>query len=31
MDVSQQTIRISVGLEALDDLYQDIAQAIINN
>ena len=28
MDVSQQTIRISVGLEALDDLYCDIAQAM---
>jgi O-acetylhomoserine (thiol)-lyase len=28
MDVSQQTIRISVGLEALDDLYRDIAQAV---
>ena len=28
MDVSQQTLRISVGLEALDDLYHDIAQAV---
>jgi O-acetylhomoserine (thiol)-lyase len=28
MDVSQHTIRISVGLEALDDLYHDIAQAL---
>ncbi|MDR2449420.1 MAG: PLP-dependent transferase [Prevotellaceae bacterium] len=28
MDVSQHTLRISVGLEALDDLYRDIAQAV---
>lgn len=28
MDVSQQTIRFSVGLESVDDLYNDIAQAV---
>lgn len=28
MDVSQQTIRLSVGLESVDDLYNDIAQAL---
>ncbi|MDR1553255.1 MAG: PLP-dependent transferase [Prevotellaceae bacterium] len=28
MDISQNTIRISVGLESIDDLYNDIAQAI---
>jgi O-acetylhomoserine (thiol)-lyase len=28
MDVSQHTLRISVGLEDVDDLYSDIAQAI---
>ncbi|MDR1349103.1 MAG: PLP-dependent transferase [Prevotellaceae bacterium] len=27
MDISQNTIRISVGLESLDDLYNDIVQA----
>lgn len=28
MDISQQTIRLSVGLEAVDDLYNDISQAL---
>jgi O-acetylhomoserine (thiol)-lyase len=28
MDVSQKTIRISVGLESVDDLYSDFAQAL---
>ncbi|MDR1983868.1 MAG: PLP-dependent transferase [Prevotellaceae bacterium] len=28
MDISQNTIRISVGLESTDDLYNDIVQAI---
>lgn len=28
MDVSQQTIRLSVGLETADDLYNDIKQAL---
>lgn len=28
MDISQQTIRLSVGLEAADDLYNDIKQAL---
>lgn len=28
MDVSQQTIRLSVGLEAVDDLFNDIKQAL---
>jgi O-acetylhomoserine (thiol)-lyase len=29
MDISQQTIRISVGLEQVDDLFNDIKQAIV--
>lgn len=29
MDISQQTIRLSVGLESADDLYNDIKQALI--
>lgn len=28
MDISQQTIRLSVGLESVDDLYNDIRQAL---
>ncbi|MDR3287298.1 MAG: aminotransferase class I/II-fold pyridoxal phosphate-dependent enzyme, partial [Prevotellaceae bacterium] len=28
MDISQNTIRISVGLESIDDLYNDMVQAI---
>lgn len=28
MDISQQTIRLSVGLESIDDLYNDIKQAL---
>ena len=28
MDISQQTIRLSVGLEPVDDLYNDIKQAL---
>lgn len=28
MDISQQTIRLSVGLEAADDLFNDIKQAL---
>jgi O-acetylhomoserine (thiol)-lyase len=28
MDISQRTIRLSVGLEDVNDLYRDIAQAI---
>lgn len=28
MDISQQTIRLSVGLESVDDLYNDISQAL---
>ena len=28
MDISQQTIRLSVGLESIDDLYNDIRQAL---
>jgi O-acetylhomoserine (thiol)-lyase len=28
MDISQQTIRISVGLEDVNDLFEDIKQAI---
>lgn len=29
MDISQHTIRLSVGLESVDDLYQDIKQALV--
>lgn len=29
MDVSQQTIRLSVGLESVDDLLADISQALV--
>lgn len=28
MDISQQTVRLSVGLEPVDDLYNDIEQAL---
>lgn len=28
MDISQRTIRLSVGLESVDDLYEDISQAL---
>lgn len=28
MDISQQTIRLSIGLESVDDLYNDIRQAL---
>ena len=28
MDVSELTIRLSVGLESVDDLYQDMLQAL---
>ena len=28
MDINQQTIRLSVGLESVDDLYNDIRQAL---
>lgn len=28
MDINQQTIRLSVGLEPVDDLYNDIKQAL---
>ena len=28
MDISQQTVRLSVGLESVDDLYNDIRQAL---
>jgi len=28
MDVSPKTIRMSVGLESVDDLYSDIMQAL---
>ncbi|MDR0667652.1 MAG: aminotransferase class I/II-fold pyridoxal phosphate-dependent enzyme [Prevotellaceae bacterium] len=31
MDVSQNTIRISVGLEHIDDLYGDFAQALLRD
>ncbi|MDR1675270.1 MAG: PLP-dependent transferase [Tannerella sp.] len=31
MDIGQQTIRISVGLEHVDDLFSDMRQAIMQN
>lgn len=31
MDISQKTIRLSVGLEGCEDLYRDIAQALGGN
>jgi O-acetylhomoserine (thiol)-lyase len=31
MDISQQTIRVSVGLEHVDDLFNDMKQAIMQD